>query len=465
MTVERVGTLVVSVSPCHRQREENYMGSTLDSYFKVSERGSSITTEVRAGVATFLVMAYILFVNADILGAAGLDPAAVAAATALVAGVLCIAMGVVANYPIAMAAGLGINAAVAFGLVLGRGLSPEGAMGVIVLEGIVVTILVLVGLREAVMEAVPNSLKYAIGVGIGLFILFIGFVNGGLIQPGGGIVQWVHPNSAGAWVTLLGLVITVLLYVRKVKGALIIAIAATTVLALLFDVVDFPDDISASPNFDTIGQFDLGNVFSVLGGLTAILTIFTFMLTDFFDTMGTATAIVEQAELTNEDGSIPDVGKLLLVDSVGAAIGGAAGVSSNTSYIESSAGVAEGGKTGLTAVVVGILFLFSIFLSPLALVVPTQATAPVLILVGFLMVALLKEIDFADIEEGFPALLAIILMPLTFSITVGIGAGFVMHTLIKVAKGKASEIPMLMWLVSASFLVFFAQSWLDTIFN
>ena len=441
------------------------MGSTLDSYFKVSERGSSISTEVRAGVATFLVMAYILFVNADILGAAGLDPAAVAAATALVAGLLSIAMGVVANYPIAMAAGLGINAAVAFGLVLGRGLSPEGAMGVIVLEGIVVTILVLVGLREAVMEAVPNSLKYAIGVGIGLFILFIGFVNGGLITGGGAIVTWVHPNSAGAWVTLLGLVITVLLYVRKVKGALILSIVATTVLALLFDVASWPDTLSATPNFDTLGGFDLGNVFSVLGGLTAILTIFTFMLTDFFDTMGTATAIVEQAELTNEDGTIPDVGKLLLVDSVGAAIGGAAGVSSNTSYIESSAGVAEGGKTGLTAVVVGILFLFSIFLSPLALVVPGQATAPVLILVGFLMVGLLKEIDFADMEEGFPALLAIILMPLTFSITVGIGAGFVMHTLIKVAKGKSSEIPMLMWLVSASFMVFFAQDWLNTLVN
>ena len=439
------------------------MGSTLDSYFKVSERGSSVGTEVRAGVATFLVMAYILFVNANILSEIGLDRGAVAAATALVAGILCIAMGVVANYPIAMAAGLGINAAVAFGLVFGRGLSPEGAMGVIVLEGIVVTILVLVGLREAVMNAVPASLKYAIGVGIGLFILFIGFVSGGLIEQGAGTpVSFVFPNTAGASVTLLGLLITIVLYVRKMKGAMIISIVATTVLALLLDVAAWPDAISATPSFDTlfIGLTDIGNVFD-LGFLTAILIIFTFMLTDFFDTMGTATAIVEQAELTNEDGSIPDVGKLLLVDSVGAALGGAAGVSSNTSYIESSAGVAEGGRTGLTAVVTGVLFLVAIFLSPLALVVPAQATAPVLILVGFMMVGLLKKIDFTDIEEGFPALLAIILMPLTYSITVGIAAGFVMHTLIKVVKGKSAQVHVLMWVVSAACVIFFLQTWLN----
>jgi AGZA family xanthine/uracil permease-like MFS transporter len=442
------------------------MGSKLDSFFKVSERGSTIGTEVRAGVATFLVMAYILFVNANILSEIGLSPAAVAAATALIAGLLCIAMGVISNYPIAMAAGLGINAAVAFGLVFGRGLSPEGAMGVIVLEGVVVTILVLVGLREAVMNAVPASLKYAIGVGIGLFILFIGFTSGGLIEQGAGTpVTFVFPNTAGALVTLLGLLITIVLWVRKMKGAMIISIVATTLLALWLDVAQWPDKISAQPEFDTlfIGLKDLGNVFDVAGFVPALLIIFTFMLTDFFDTMGTATAIVEQAELVDEDGSIPDVGKLLLVDSIGAAVGGAAGVSSNTSYIESSAGVAEGGRTGLTVVVTGILFLISIFLSPLALVVPAQATAPVLILVGFLMIGLLKEIDFTDMEEGFPAMLAIILMPLTFSITVGIAAGFVMHTLIKIVKGKASEIHVLMWVVSGACVIFFAQGYLGTL--
>ena len=435
--------------------------SGLDSFFKISERGSSVATEVRAGVATYLVMAYIVFLNPIILEPLGWDPVAIAAATALAAGILSIVMGVYSNYPVAMATGLGINAAVAFQLVVGAGLTPEGAMGVIVLEGIVVTILVLAGLREAVMKAVPNSLKLAIAVGIGLFILFIGFVNGGLIASAVGTpVEFIFPNSASAALTLLGLVIAVLLYARKMKGALIITILVTAVLALILGVNDWPSSFPG-PKFDTLWQFDLGNVWD-LGFVTALLTIFTFMLTDFFDTMGTATAIVEQAGLTDEEGDIPEVGKLLLADSAGAAVGGLFGVSSNTSYIESSAGVAEGGRTGLTSVVVGVLFLVTIFLSPLAVLISGPVTAAVLILIGFLMVGFIKEIDFADLEEGFPALLAIILMPLTYSITVGIGAGFVMHTLIKIVKGKASEIPALMWVVSAAFVVYFAQDLLES---
>lgn len=440
-------------------------GGGLDSYFKLSERGTSVGTEVRAGFTTFLVMAYIIFVNPGILGAAGFPGADVAAATALVAGLLTILMGVVGNIPIAMAAGLGLNAAVAFSLVLGAGLTPEGAMGVIVIEGIIVTALVLVGAREAIMRAIPTVLKRAIGVGIGLFILFIGFVNGGLIaRPAGDapIIHFVFPDSPGAWVTLIGLALTVLLYARKVPGALIISILATTVVALLMDVASIPEGMSATPSFGTLGMFDLGNVFDVLGLTAALLTIFAFMLTDFFDTMGTVTAIAEQADLVDEDGEVPGVGRILLVDSVGAAAGGLAGVSSNTSYIESSAGVAEGGRTGLTSVVTGLLFLAAIFLSPLAGIIPAQATAPTLILVGFLMSGLLKGVDFEDMEEGFPALLTMILMPLTFSITVGIGAGFVMYTLIKVVKGKAGELHWLMWIVTAAFLVYFAQALFDT---
>ena len=433
------------------------------SYFKVAERGSTLGTEVRAGVTTFLVMAYILFVNADILGALGdIDPAfnapAIAAATALIAGIMTIAMGVFSNYPIAMAAGLGINAAVAFGLVFTEGLSPAGAMGVILMEGILVTVLVLLGLREAVMTAIPDSLKYAIGVGIGLFILFIGFVNGGLIQQGGAIVEFVNPNSRGAAVTLIGLLIAVVLMSLRMKGAMIITIVATTIVALVMDVARWPDNINASVSFDTLFQVDLANSFVTMGIMAAILTIFTFMLTDFFDTMGTATAIAEQAGLVEENGRMPRLFSLLLVDSLGAALGGLGGVSSNTSYIESSAGVAEGGRTGLTSVVCGILFLIAIVLSPLALVVPSQATAPVLIVIGFLMVGLLRHIDFTDLEEGFPALLAIVLMPLTYSITVGIAAGFVMHSLIKIVKGKMAQIHPLMWVVTVACVVFFGQS-------
>jgi len=386
-----------------------------------------------------------------------------AAATALIAGILCIAMGLVSNYPIAMAAGLGINGAVAFGLVLTQGLTPAGAMGVIVLEGLVVLVLVLAGLREAIMHAVPLALKRAIGVGIGLFILFIGLVDAGVIvnapdASGPVPVLFVFPNTADLGIFFAGLLITIVLMVRKVPGALIISIILTTILALLFSVQDFPASFTSPLDFSTLGDFDVTNVFSVLGLTAAVLTIFSFMLTDFFDTMGTATGLAEQAGLTDEKGRVPNVGRVLLVDSAGAALGGAAGISSNTSYIESAAGIAEGGRTGLTAVTVGVLFLLAILLSPLATLVPFVATGPVLVVVGYLMAVLIKDIDFADIEEGLPALLTIALMPLTFSITIGIGAGFVTWVLIKIALGKLGAIHPLMWLVALAFVIYFAQA-------
>lgn len=443
------------------------MASGLDGYFKISERNSTIGTEVRAGLTTFMVMAYIIFVNAAILSAAGFDAVAVATATALVAGVLTIAMGVVANHPLAMAAGLGINGAVAFGLVLGQGLTPQGAMGVIVLEGIVVTVLVLAGFREAVMNAVPMSLKRSIGAGIGFFILFIGFVNGGLIrQPVGDgpvPVEFLFPNSAGAAVTLIGLVITIALWVRKVPGALVLSILLTTVVAFMLRVQTLPESLVVTPSFASLGQFDLGNVFTQLGTVAALLTVFSFMLTDFFDTMGTATAIAEQAGLVDEEGSVPDIGKLLLVDSLGAVAGGMGGVSSNTSYIESGAGVAEGGRTGLTSVTTGILFLLAMVVAPIAGLIPAQATAPVLILVGVLMASLLKDVDFGEAEEALPAVMTMLLMPLTYSITVGIGAGFVTFVLVKIFKGKIGEIHPLMWVVAGGFVVYFAQSLLGSV--
>ncbi len=444
------------------QKQSSSGGSGFDSFFKLSQRGTSVGTEIRAGFTTFLVMAYIIFVNPSILSVAGFDAPAVAAGTALVAGLLCILMGVVANYPIAMAAGLGINGAVAFGLVLTQGLTPAGAMGVIVLEGLIVLALVVVGLREAIMNAVPLALKRSIGVGIGLFILFIGFVDAGLIghgAPDGPVpVAFIYPNTMGAWLALFGLLVTVILYARKVPGALVISILVTAIAGLIIGFTEVPETFTATPSFASLGDFDLTNVFEQLGFVAAALTIFSFMLTDFFDTMGTATAIAEQAELTDEDGSVPGVGRLLVVDSIGAAAGGAAGVSSNTSYIESAAGVAEGGRTGVTSIVVGVLFLIAIFLSPIAGLVPLQATAPVLILIGFLMAGLIKGIDFDDFEEGFPALLTMVLMPLTFSITVGIGAGFVMYTLIKVVRGKAREVHPLMWVVAVAFLIYFGQA-------
>ena len=434
------------------------------AYFKFTERKTDLLTEARAGLTTFMVMVYIVFVNASILGAGfQLDPAgmaAVSAGTALIAGIMTIAMGVVGNYPFALAAGLGINAIVAFSLT-GRGLTPAGAMGVIVLEGLAVVVLVLVGFREAVMNAVPLSLKRAIGTGIGLFILFIGFANGGLIKTGGGtLVTPSFPSETGQFVFLFGLALTFILYALKVRAALVISIIGTTIIALALQVASVPPNLTLTPDFSTLGDFDLANGFSVMGPLTAILVIFAIMLTDFFDTMGTVTGVAAEAGLAEEDGSVPGVGRVLLVDSVAAAVGGLAGVSSNTTYIESAAGVAEGGRTGFTSVVTGVLFLLAIFLAPLAGIIPAQATAPALVLVGYLMFVQVRDIKVDDLEDGLPALLTMILMPLTYDITVGIGAGFLSWVLLKVARGKVGEVPVLMWVVSAAFLVFFLQEWI-----
>jgi len=453
-------------------------GNFIAEYFRFAERGTTLATETKAGLTTFMVMSYILFLNPNILSnmflpegdaAVAAFKAPASAATALVAGVMSIAMGVIANVPIALAAGLGINALVAFSLVLGLGLTPAGAMGVIVLEGILVLVLVLVGLREAVMNAVPLALKKAIAVGIGLFILFIGFVDGGIISKTGGTaaenpvpVQFVFPTESVVATSLLGLLITVVLFVRRVPAALLLSILITTLIGIFTGVTTVPPNLVQAPSFSTLGMFDVTNVWSA-GVLVAALTIFSFMLTDFFDTMGTATAISDQAGLTDKDGRVPNTGRLLAVDSVAAIAGGAAGISSNTSYIESAAVVAEGGRTGFTAVVVGLLFLAAILLTPLATMVPFAATAPVLVVVGYLMVSQIRDIDFSDVEEGFPALLALILMPLTFSITVGIGAGFVAYVVIKVVRGKLTEIHPLLWAVAIAFLVYFAQGWISAL--
>jgi adenine/guanine/hypoxanthine permease len=439
------------------------------SYFKFSERGTTLGTEVRAGVTTFMVMVYIVALNGIIIAEPlGLDPVAVAAGTALVAGVMTIAMGLVTNYPFALAAGLGLNAAVAFGLTA-LGMTPAQAMGVVVIEGVIITILVLVGLREAMMDAIPLALKRAIGVGIGLFILFIGFWDGGLITGVGAPndpVDFIFPNSAGAWVFLIGLLITAALWARKVKGALIISIAVTTVIAILLGVQKLPSTYSVTPNFDTLGLGleDLGGVFTIEAGLlAALLAIFTIMLSDFFDTMGTVTGVAAEAGLSNPDGSVPGVGRVLLVDGLAAAVGGAAGISSNTTYIESAAGVADGGRTGMTSVITGLLFLVAIFLSPIVQIIPLQAAAPALVLVGYLMFTQIGEIDVRDVTTGLPVLLIMILMPLTFTITIGIGAGIVVWVLLQIVNQRWGEVHWLMWIVFIAFVLFFAQSWINSI--
>lgn len=437
------------------------------NWFKFADRGTSFGTEVRAGLTTFMVMAYIIFVNPAILSNAGMDPAATAAVTALLAGIMTIAMGLIGNFPIALAAGLGINAIVAFNLVLSRGLSWQGAMGVIFWEGLVIFILVLGGLREAVMNAVPMELKKAIAVGIGLFILFIGFVNAGLIvSPEGGVppVSFVYPTTTAQFLALGGLFLTIALYVRNVPGALLIGILLTTLAGIPLGVTKLPETFSVVPNFSNIGQLNIMEVWD-LGALTAVLIIFSIMILDFFDTMGTVTAIGEQAGLTDERGRVPGVGRILLVDSAAAALGGVFGTSSNTSYIESSAGVGEGGRTGFTSVVVGLLFLAAVLLAPLATMIPAAATAPALILVGALLFEQIKGLDVADPEQAIPALFTMILMPLTYDIAIGIGAGVVSWVFIKLVRGKLGEIHLLMWGAAIAFLIFFLKDWLEPLIN
>jgi AGZA family xanthine/uracil permease-like MFS transporter len=324
-----------------------------------------------------------------------------------------------------------------------------------------------------VMNAVPLELKRAIGAGIGLFILFIGFANGGLIVSGcapdsttlgfcdGTLVTLAFPTTIAQYVFLFGLALTLILWVRRIQAALVISIIVTTILAFVVGVATVPPEgISATPDFGTLFHFDLAEPFSKLSLLPAVIVIFAIMLTDFFDTMGTVTGVAAEAGLAKEDGSVPAIGRVLLVDSIGAWVGGVAGISSNTTYIESAAGVAEGAKTGFASIVTGVLFLILIILSPLAAIVPNAATAPALVLVGYLMFTQLRGIDLTNMEAGIPVLLTLILMPLTYDISVGIGAGFISWILIKVVRGKISEVHPLVWVVGIGFVIFFAKDWL-----
>ena len=481
--------------PTPKQHQDRRPHGALDRYFHISERGSSVEREVRGGIVTFFTMAYIVVLNPLILGFApdstghflgggtgdGSNLPIIAAGTALVAGVMTILMGAVANYPLALATGLGLNAFVAVGIA--SQMTWADAMGLIVLEGVVILVLVLTGFRTAVFHAVPAQLKVAISVGIGLFIAFIGFVDAGFVRRIPDAAHSTVPVQLGTgfflegWPVLvfaIGLALVITLWVRKVRGAILIAIIATTVLAIIVEsignfgsandsptgwglnVPSWPDKVFDTPDFSTVGHVSLFGAFGAVGVVSAVLLVFTLMLADFFDTMGTMTAIGAEAGLLDSEGIPPNTQRILIVDSVAAIAGGAAGVSSNTSYIESASGVGEGARTGLASIVTGLLFLVSIVFAPLVKVIPSEAAVPALVLVGFLMMQQVKDIAWADTEIALPAFLTIILMPFTYSITVGIGAGFLAYVLIKAVKGKAATVHPLLWIVAALFLVYFA---------
>ncbi|MFI6482355.1 NCS2 family permease [Nonomuraea sp. NPDC050663] len=466
--------------------------SGLDGFFSISERGSTVSREIRGGLATFFTMAYIVVLNPLILGFGkdadgqvlgdGSAPniPMIAAATAFVAGVLTILMGLVARAPFAIAAGLGLNAFVAFGIA--TDMSWEDAMGLVVLEGIIIAVLVLTGFRMAVFQAIPAQLKTAISVGIGLFIALIGFVDSGFVRGNaappltmgiaGEIISWPM------FVFVVGLLTTIVLLVRKVKGAILIGIVSATILAIVVEALanvgpatladgtknpagwqlNVPTfgDVFGLPDLSLLGQFSLFGGIGKVGVLAAVLLVFTLLITDFFDTMGTVVGVGTQAGLVREDGTLPRTREILFVDSIAAAAGGAGSVSSNTTYVESAAGVGEGARTGLASVITGLLFLLATFLSPLVSVVPYEAAAPALVVVGFLMMTSVKSIEWDDFEISIPAFLTIVLMPFTYSIANGIGAGFVSYVLIKAVRGKAREVHPLLWVVAALFALYFA---------
>ena len=464
--------------------------SAVDRFFKITERGSTIGSEIRGGLVTFFTMSYIIVLNPLIIGTlpdstgqflgGGDSPnlAMIAAATALVAGVLSILMGVVANYPMALAAGLGLNAVVAYTVAQLPGMTWADAMGIVVLEGLVILVLVLTGFRTAVFRAVPRELKVAIGVGIGLFIALIVFVNAGFVRQGVGTpLELGSGGSLAGWpvaVFVIGLVLAIVLMVRKVRGGLLIAVIGTTVLALVVEAVahvgasgednptgwhqnvpSVPDALVELPDLSLIGQFSLFGAVGKIGVLAVVLLVFSILLADFFDTMGTMVAVGQEAKLLDEDGNPPRTQQILVVDSLGAVAGGMGSVSSNTAYVESTSGVADGARTGLASVVTGIAFLLATFLAPLVAMVPSEAAAPVLVVVGFLMVAQVADLDWKSPEVAIPAFLTLALMPFTYSISVGIGAGFIAFVVVKLALGKARSIHPLMWVAAIAFVVYF----------
>jgi AGZA family xanthine/uracil permease-like MFS transporter len=440
-------------------------------------RGADLTTEVRAGVATFLTMSYILFVNPAILSAAGLPFDAVAVATALAAAIATAAMALATNLPFALAPGLGINAVVAFDIILGRQLPWQVGMAVVVIEGLLALVLVIAGLREAIMRAVPLSLKLAIGVGIGLFITLVGLREGGIVvnDPATGI-GLADLTAGPPLIALGGIAVAIVLSARRVPGALIIGVFASVVLGLVFGVLEGPDGVANIPesnDFSTIGDaLDpkwLGDALTV----ALIPVIFALFMTDFFDTVGTAVALGRSGGMLNERGELPQTRQLLLVDSGAAALGGAMGCSSVTTYVESGAGIAEGGRTGLTTLVTAALFLLAVLFVPLISLVGQgvpyggpdtvihPAIAPALVLVGSLMIRIVADIDWARPEDALPAFLVIAGIPLTFSIAAGIGLGVLGYVLIMGAVGRVRDVHPLMWLVALLFVGFFASDWLS----
>ncbi|GAA4861000.1 NCS2 family permease [Kitasatospora terrestris] len=471
-----------SMSPEPSQDSPKPPAGALDRFFRISERGSSLPRELRGGVATFFTMAYILVLNPIILASATdmngvhLDSAQLVTATALTAGLTTLLMGVIGNVPIGLAAGLGVNTIVA--LQLAPRMTWPDAMGMVVLAGFAIMLLVATGLRERVMNAVPLGLRKAIAIGIGLFITLVGLVDAGFVSRIPDAAHTTVPLQLGTgghllgWpvlVFVLGLVLTLVLLIRKVPGAILISIAAMTVVAVVIQQVvhldasawgltvpAWPGNPVAAPDFGLVGQVSLFGGFGKVGVLTGVLFVFTVLMSCFFDAMGTILGVADEAHLLDEKGDLPGINKILMVDGIATAAGGATSASANTCFVESTAGVGEGARTGFASLVTGALFLVALFLTPLATMVPAQAATPALVTVGFLILAnSVTEIDWADYTIAIPAFLTIVMMPFTYSITNGLGIGFIAFCILRVAAGRGREVPVAMYAVAGVFLFYY----------
>ena len=477
-----------------------------DRYFHMTERGSNLGTEVRGGIVTFVTMAYIVVLNPLIVGTAkdingnfpgggqdiGEAISLVAAATALVAGIMTIFMGVLGRFPIAIAAGLGLNGFLAFGLA--PYMTWPQAFGLVVIEGVIVLLLVLTGFRTAVFHAVPDALKYSIGAGIGLFIALIGLVDAGITRPGVPLIGFAVFGELAGWpifTFVFGLMVTVILVALRKRAAILIGLLSTTVLAVILETTQkiggantdpslpglenptgwnlnvpaIPETLIGYVDPTPLFDFDIFGAFSAIGVLAAGLAVFSLLLSDFFDTIGTVTGLANEADLMTKDGEVEHLGEILAVDSVAAIAGGLAGTSSNTAYIESASGISDGARTGIASLVTGTLFLLAMFIAPLTKIVPYEAAAPALVIVGFLMMTQIRHIPFDDYAIAIPSFLTIILMPFTYSITNGIGAGMVTFVAIKIAQRKSKEVSGLMWIIAAAFMIYFAVNPLKGLFG
>ncbi|MEG0503691.1 MAG: NCS2 family permease [Raoultibacter sp.] len=434
----------------------------MDKFFKISERGSTVSTEIIGGLTTFLAMSYIIAVNPAMLEAAGIPFNAGLTATCIGAAIMTVAMGLFANRPIALASGMGINAVVAYSLCIGLGVDWRVAMAVVFLEGIVILLLVLCGLRKAVMDAIPVSLRRAIGIGIGLFIAFIGLKGGGfVVADPSTLIVLGDLTSATAIVAVVSILVAVILTAMKVKAGLLISIVVATAVGIPLGVTPLGNEFSFIPDFSAFAApFQVtpdGTIAIVQVLLQPVLLLFVFslLMSDFFDTMGTVVAVGSRAKFVDKKGDVEDIQPILIVDSAAAAAGGLFGASSITSFVESVSGAAAGARTGLSNIVIGIAFLLCAFLAPIIGMVSGAATCGALVVVGYLMMTEIGEIDWSDISSAFPAFITIAGIPLTYSIANGIGFGFISYCIIKLVQGKAGEVKPLMWVASAAFLASF----------